>query len=100
MNVDRIFMALAAALALAAPVAVVARGPAARPGVVYLIAAPWDAPGEIVTRAGGRLVGPRQPMIGALAAGDGAGFAARLRRAGAWVVLTDPAILALCGARA
>jgi len=86
-----------AALLLAAP----GDAAPARAGTPLLVIVPPGAPAAaMVARAGGRLVGPVRAPFGVLAAGEGPGFAARLRAAGAWQVMPAGRLAALCGASA
>lgn len=63
-----------------------------------VIASPLSGGTEaVVTRAGGWLVGPRQPLVGRLATGPGPDFEQRLRRAGAWLVLDGARFTSYCG---
>ena len=51
----------------------------------------------LIDVAGGRQIGPDTAYLGALATGDGADFAARLRQGGAWAVFDGGTLAALCG---
>lgn len=77
-----------AMLSIALPIQLLTSPQAGRP--VLVIAAPWSTPAEtaaVVAGAGGALLrGTPLPWM-AVAMSDDAGFAARLRRAGAWIIL-------------
>jgi hypothetical protein len=97
MNLGRLFTASALGLAIAGPAALAVTTAGAEPAAVtWMLAAPWADPDAVVDDAGGRLAGPRQPRLGRLAYGEG-DFGRRLRQAGAWLVVANPRILAICG---
>jgi hypothetical protein len=81
------------------PAAAMLAAPPASDGVVWVLAPPWRSAVAVVEAAGGRPVGPVAPRVGQLAAGTAPDFAARLRTAGAWLVIDDTRLLALCGGR-
>lgn len=97
---NRVMTAAAATLALAAPVSVSLARPSQETGLYLVVAAPWDDSMDVAARAGARLAGPLQPYLGSVVVDDGSDARARLRAAGAWIVLADPNLLRLCGARA
>lgn len=95
---SHVILALAAGLALAGPPGLSALAGFRAQGPAYLVlTAPWSAAEEVVSRAGGRLVGPRQPAWARVVTGEGHDFPDRLRSAGAWAVLGDPRLLRFCG---
>jgi hypothetical protein len=96
----RVLTAAALTLALGAPVAVALARPAPELGLYLVVAAPWDDAADVAVRAGARLTGPVQPRVGALVADDRPDARARLGRAGAWLVMSNPDLLRLCGVRA
>ncbi|WP_238231668.1 hypothetical protein [Methylobacterium thuringiense] len=77
-----------AMLSVALPLLLLAAPQAGRP--VLVIASPWSSPAEtasVVAQAGGALLrGTPLPWV-AVAISDGADFAGKLRRAGAWITL-------------
>lgn len=96
MTDGRPFIGLAGVLALLGPAALALSEPARSPaGPLLVIAGPQTE--QVIAAAGGRLVGPRQPRFGRLSQGADPEFAQRLRRAGAWLVISDPRLLAICG---
>jgi len=89
---------------LSGPVAAVVGGDPRVDGPMLVIVPPWANAGEIVARAGGRLVGPiRAPMAVFAAATDTTapdateGFVRRVRNEGAWWVSDGTALAAICG---
>ncbi len=100
MTAGRAFAVLAIALSLIAPLGVSLAGGTETASAVHLVvAAPWSDVETLVAEAGGRLSGPRHPLLGRIAAGEDGGFPRRLRAAGAWLVVSDPRLLTLCGVR-
>ena len=99
MTERRLLLSLALSLAVAGPgVVAFAALPDPAPGsAVLVVAGPLGDAETLVAAAGGRLIGPVQPRIGRLAASPDPLFAASLRAAGAWIIVSDPRILALCG---
>jgi len=74
-----------------------ATAPAPEAGGVLLVVAPAAQARALVARAGGAEVAPVSAPFAILATSGDADFAARLRRAGAWLVLDGRAIARLCG---
>ncbi|WP_284245850.1 hypothetical protein [Methylobacterium haplocladii] len=77
-----------AMLSVALPLLLLASPQAGRP--VLVIAAPWLSPAETagtIEDAGGALLRGTPFPWAAVAVSDGADFAAKLRRAGAWITL-------------
>jgi hypothetical protein len=89
------------AASLTGPVAVATvRAVAPSSGVYLVITPPWLDPGAVISAANGREVGVVQPAVGRVVQGRDAEFVNRLWKAGAWLVLSDPRLLALCGVQA
>ncbi len=100
MDNGRILLALALAAGLAGPVGIAVAGSEPGDGApVFVLAGPWADASAVAVRAGGRPVGPRQPRAGALVFSPDPDFVTRLKAEGAWLVLADPRLLALCGVR-
>lgn len=92
-------MALTMALGLTAggPLLALATVPSGDDGIVLVVTPPWRDLAGVIDVAGGRQIGPDTAYLGALATGDGADFAARLRQGGAWAVFDGGTLAALCG---
>ncbi len=92
-------MALTMALGLMAggPLLALASVPSGDDGLVLVVTPPWHDPGQVITAAGGRQIGPETAFLGGLATSEGADFAARLRQGGAWAVFDGDTLAALCG---
>jgi hypothetical protein len=75
--------------------------PPADGDLVLVLSPPWSDAMSIISDAGGRPVGPERSWIGAFAQAEhqvtSAGFADRLKQAGAWAAFDGTAIAALCG---
>ncbi len=99
MNAGPAVAALATALSLAVPLIVPLAGKPGKEGPYLVVVPPWADAEALVAKAGGRLSGPRQPLFGHLANGPDGAFAGRLRAAGAWLVVGDSRLLAICGAK-
>ncbi len=86
---------------LTGPVAVATvRAVAPANGVYLVITPPWRDAATVISEANGREVGVVQPVVGRVVQGRDAEFTDRLWKAGAWLVLSDPRLLALCGVQA
>lgn len=73
---------------------------AARPvgdGPYLVVIPPWRAPEAVIRHAGGWPIGPTDAPLATLATGDGPDFLARLRSAGAWLVLDQAKMSWICG---
>ena len=68
-----------------------------RDGPVVVLTAPWTSAAEVVERAGGAAIGVSSLGPVALGHAGGAGFAADLRRGGAWAVLDGRRAALICG---
>ncbi|SFO88014.1 hypothetical protein [Tranquillimonas alkanivorans] len=80
-----------------APVAgAVAQAPRSGNGPVLAVFLPWQDAAARVAAAGGAIVGPREALLGVLAAGP-SGFPARLEGEGALTVLDARALDWICG---
>jgi hypothetical protein len=96
-----LLIVVALAASLTGPVAVATvRAVAPSSGVYLVITAPWRDPQTVIAAANGREVGVVQPAVGRVVQGRDAEFVNRLWKAGAWLVLGDPRLLALCGVKA
>ncbi|WP_407494016.1 hypothetical protein [Pseudooceanicola sp. MF1-13] len=88
-------------LALMGPLLPLLTMPPADGDLVLVLSPPWADAMSIIDQAGGRPVGPETSWIGAFAQVDQmtqvAGFADRLKQAGAWAAFDGTAIAALCG---
>lgn len=98
MTAGRAFAALAIALSFAGPLGVSLAGVKGA-GPVYFVAAPWADAETVVAKAGGRLSGPRQPLVSRVAFAEDDDFPRGLRQAGAWLVVDDARLLTICGVR-
>lgn len=82
------------ASALVGPVASLALAkPASSDGLVLVIA---THPADVVTQAGGRIIGFSAAPLATLAAGE-QGFVGRLQDSGAWAVLDGDWVASICG---
>jgi len=88
---------MAAALALFGPVLPLLSAKGASGDLVLVVVPPWQDGARVIAAAAGRPVGPVRGPLGQLAMSDGVDFAARLRSAGAWLVLDGQAVSTLCG---
>jgi hypothetical protein len=96
-----LLIAVALAASLTGPVAVATvRAVAPSSGVYLVITPPWRDAEAVIAAANGREVGVERPAVGRVVQGRDAEFVDRLWKAGAWLVLDDPRLLALCGVRA
>ncbi len=83
---------------LCAPIAALGMLPEDRPGLYLVVVPPWRAADQVIVAAGAHPVGPVRAPLGEFAAADAPGTLARLRAAGAWVVLDAKKMAWLCGA--
>jgi hypothetical protein len=96
-----LLIAVALAASLTGPVAVATvRAVAPSSGVYLVITPPWRDAEAVIAAANGREVGVERPAVGRVVQGRDAEFVDRLWKAGAWLVLDDARLLALCGVRA
>lgn len=90
-------MLSAALIVLLMPVVMVLADPPREGWPVLVVVPPWQDSVAIVQQTGGRVVGPIAGSFAILAVGDGADFATRLRKEGAWAVRDAQPVLRLCG---
>ena len=81
----------------AGPVVSLAAAPPPGDGSIHLVVAPAALRARVLDTAGGHPVGPADAPLAGLAASPDPDFAARLKRAGAWLVLDGEAVARLCG---
>jgi hypothetical protein len=82
---------------VAGPVVSLAAAPPPADGGIHLVVAPAGRRAQVLDAAGGHPVGPAAAPLAGLAASPHPGFAERLKKAGAWLVLDGEAVARLCG---
>ncbi|MBW4710327.1 hypothetical protein KX928_21265 [Roseobacter sp. YSTF-M11] len=83
--------------AVAGPVLALLSSPPTPGDVALVIAPPWAEREQIVTRAGGRVVGPATAIFGTLAISADPDFKSALLSEGAWVIVDGRSVAYLCG---
>lgn len=64
---------------------------------MLVVVPPWGSVADVVSGAGGRLIGPQLAILGGLAVADTPNFREKLKEAGAWAVLDGRRTALLCG---
>ncbi len=64
---------------------------------MLVVVPPWASIPAVVSKAGGRIIGPQLATLGGLAVADTPNFRQKLKEAGAWAVLDGRRTALLCG---
>ncbi len=81
---------------LLAPVALIAGAQPQLGEPLVVVAAPWVDAADVIAKAGGRVIGPEQPVLANIAIYDDPAFLDRLEAHGALFVLSAARLDAIC----